>query len=174
MQNNLWLGCNPYNCLGSPCPRMFFEGYDWIRCYGEIFQIVKTEFHGPVKSGDSVHLYYVHDKKWFSVYGGRGHKEFCTYIWSLEGGFKPEDRLFVCNYEIFIVYAKGKRVGEAITDQDTLSFYNDIENSYVQFLNDRVILSQCMLEKSGNSRPPTDAAFDECISDSVEIAISNE
>ena len=116
-------------------------------------------------------LYNLREGNWFSVYGGRGKKSPCPGTFNEQHGFESLEKWFDCGGEVFQVFAKGKGYGETITDQDTLSFYYPLDRTYVKFLSDQVVVSQCMLDKSGFKRPPSNEAFDRCLSDSVEITI---
>ena len=172
LQNDLWVGCAGRVCAGATCPGVFFEGSDWQNCWGEVFEIYRALGSGNIVSGDFVGLYYPRERKWFSMWEGYGRKLTCPGAPSQEYGFEDEDRWYLCGGEVFRVYAKGKSIGDTITDQDTLSFYYytvDIKN--VRFLPNGINLSECMLDLSDRKRPPSNHAFDQCKYESVEITI---
>ena len=173
LQNDRWLGCAGSHCIGATCPGLFFDGNEWSACYGEVFRIVRPLGAGHILTGDFVALYYPRESNWFSVFTGRGQKSPCPGTFNEQHGFVRFEKWFECGGEVFQVFAKGKGYGETITDQDTLSFYYPLGRTYVKFLIDQVVASQCMLEKSDNKRPPSNEAFDRCLSDSVEITISD-
>ena len=61
--------------------------------------------------------------------------------------------------------------GAVITDQDTLNFYFPAAHTYVQFLNDKIQTSKCLLNYSGQQGPPNNHAVDVCYLEAVEITI---
>jgi hypothetical protein len=173
LQNNHWFTCFGSLCTSTTCPGRFFDGDDWIHCWGAVYRIVRPRGAGHILTGDFVGLYFPRGSNWFSASNGGGHRANCPGTFNEEYGFESLEKWFECGGEVFQVFAKGKGYGETITDQDTLSFYYTVDRTYVQFLTDTVVTSQCMLEKSGNKRPPSDEAFDKCLSDSVEITIAD-
>ena len=173
LQNDRWLGCLSGLCKGAICPGLFFEGGDWKACFGEVYRIVRPRGAGHILTGDFVGLYFPRGSNWFSALAGRGHRANCPGTFNQEYGFTSLEKWFECGGEVFQVFAKGKGYGETITDQDTLSFYYTLDRTYVQFLTDKVVTSQCMLEKSDFTQPPSNEAFDRCFNDSVEITISD-
>lgn len=171
-QNNYWLSCSENNyCNGATCPGIFFEGSDWSNCESEVFQIYHASGRGDIVNGDLVGLYYANEQKWFSMYQGKGNKQSCPGLPNIDYGFHLEDSWRYCGAEVFQIYAKGKFLGETITDQDTITLYYPVGKANVLFLPDEVTLSTCMLERSNHLYPPTDIAFDQCNNESVEITI---
>ena len=71
------------------------------------------------------------------------------------------------------MYVRGKPLLAEIRDQDHISLYSpsSFPPQVVQFLNDKTVLSKCLLDKSGQQRPPHPAAYDQCVADSVELTI---
>lgn len=172
MQNDRWLDCAGDRCNGAGCPGLFFEGNDLKNCQGEIFKMYRASGSGSILSGDFVGLYYPHGKQWFSMFNGRGHKQGCPGKPSTTLGFERIRNWLHCSAEVFQVYAKGKPEGAEITDQDTISLYYPNSRNNVVFKTDEIVLDTCMMKKSGDSRPPSNHAFDVCTNMAVEITIS--
>ena len=171
VQNDLWLSCNRVKyCATEPCPGLFFDSPDGATCRGEAFWIYRAKGYGNILTGDLVGLYY-RSNTWFSMTGSRGQRSYCPGTINPRYGFNNCGKWYSCGGEVFQVYAKGKGIGATITDQDTIALYYPCGNTYVQFLSYGQYGSTCLLNKSALSRPPRDAAFDQCKGDSVEITI---
>jgi hypothetical protein len=170
-ENHLWLGCAGGHCLGAPCPGKFFEGADWTKCWGEVFQLYRALGPGNIVVGDFVGLYYKREGKWFSMLNGKGLKSTCPGSPNSQSGFSELEKWFICGGEVFQIYAKGKGLGAEIKDQDAITLYVPLTTRNVKFLQQEDIYSTCIMEKSGYNRPPSNEAFDQCPSESVEITI---
>ena len=171
MTNDRWLGCAGPRCVGAPCPGVFFEGSDWQRCWGEVFKIYRKDGAGQMKVGDYVGLFYPRENVWFSMWGNFGHKLPCPGPPNTQFGFASRTNWGKCAGEALQIFAKGKRLGQTITDQDTIAFHYPHGRTYVQILPDRVGVSSCLIDKSGGRLPPSNDAFDQCKFSSVEITI---
>ena len=106
------------------------------------------------------------------MFKGKGHKLPCPGTPNIETGFNKDYLWLECWGEVFIVFAKGKSNGEQIVAGDRLAFlYPGQSSLHVEFGADKVTLSDCMRKKSNNSIVPSNKAFDECVRDSVWLAI---
>lgn len=171
VENNRWLSCNRVKyCATEPCPGLFFDRPDGVRCRGEAFWIYRAAGPGNICTGDFVGLYY-RSNTWFSMKNKVGQRSYCPGRINSYYGFNSYAKWCTCGAEIFQVYAKGKGIGAIITNQDTIALYYPCGRTFVQFQNTGQCGSTCMLQKSGYSRPPSNAAFDQCKGDSVELTI---
>ena len=101
-----WLGCAGQYCVKAGCPRLHMEGFDWNACWGEVFQIIRSAGPGTVKVGDVVGIYFPRGRSWFSMSGGRGHKEGCPGVPNKAFGFASRDKWQQCWGEVFQIYAR--------------------------------------------------------------------
>ena len=151
------------------------EGSDWNNCLGEVFQMYRAGGRGIVCSGDYVGLYYPREGKWFSVWKGHATKEQCPGKPNIDIGFHREDSWYYCGGEVFVVFAKGRRRGEAIRDQDAIALYYPGEEQMVNFGNDGVSRDKCMLNSDGipsyTGNSPGKNAFHKCPYNVVEMTI---
>ena len=85
-REKLWFGCPHGNyCNKKPCPGKpnYKTGFEnrakWDQCWGEVFKIYAVRRHvgEPIQEYDSIMLYYVREKKWVSLAGGRTDKRPC-------------------------------------------------------------------------------------------------
>ena len=171
MQNDFWFGCSGVRCAGSQCPGVFFEGTDWTHCWGEVFRMYRAAGRGHILNGDFVGLHYIRENRWFSMFQSYGRKLTCPGSPSATYGFQNFQKWLMCGSEVFRVYAKGKPYRAPITDQDTISLFFPSGKQHVVFRTNGVVLSRCMLERSGYSQTPSNRAYDECKYMSVEITI---
>ena len=102
---------------------------------------------------------------------GKASKSTCPGNPTTNAGFSSHLKWFICGSEVFQIYAKGKRVGDKITDQDDIAFYAPFEVQTVQFKLEQHTISNCMVQAGSYQRPFNAAAFDKCPEDSVEITI---
>ena len=116
-------------------------------------------------------LYYPRERLWFSLFENYGRKLPCPGLPTQQFGFYHPDSWKHCGAEVFQIYAKGKGIGAVITDQDTLNFYFPVAHTYVQFRNDKILTSKCLLNFSSQQRPPNNHAVDVCYLEAVEITI---
>ena len=72
---------------------------------------------------------------------------------------------------MFQIYAKGRNVGERISDQDNIAFYAPFSIQTVDFHKQGHVFTKCMMQASNHVLPINDVAFDKCASGSVEITI---
>ena len=114
-------------------------------------------------------IYHVNGRKWLSMPFGKITTGSCPGQPTTQFGFSSFTNWFRCGYEVFQIYAMGKRIGDTITDQDNIALFFPTKQTYVSFLPTEHILSSCMVKRSNNIRPPTNDAFDMCPYDSVEI-----
>lgn len=149
-----WLSCRRSTCDADDCPGFSFERSDFDRCLGEVFRMYHAAGHGYILSGDFVGLYYLHERKWFSMYTGSPRKTSCPGDPIYTSGFEDFQKWFTCPGEVFQVYAIGKPLGAKINNYDPIVLYYPAGIKYVVFKGTGVTLSRCMLEKSGFSRPP--------------------
>ena len=170
-QNNFWLCCFAQTCYGGACPGKFFEGNERRRCYGEVFRIYRARGPGHIVNGDFVGIYYVAQRTWFSMYRGKGGKSSCPGIATAAHGFADLSKWFLCGAEVFQIFAKGKQMGERITDQDDVALYTPCALQTVHFTQPRMTFSKCMMKATNHAFPINDAAFDKCPFESVEITI---
>ena len=172
LRNDRWLGCGGPKCGGAPCPGVFFEGSDWKKCWGEVFKIYRRAGPGQIRTGDDVGLYYPRQNVWFSMWRGYGRKLPCPGLPTLQYGFQLGSRWGDCLGEKLKIYAKGKGIGATITDQDTIAIYYPHQKTFVRAtVNQGVTTSKCLLQKSGGRLPPSNAAFDKCNFDALEVTI---
>ena len=171
MRKDYWFGCAGARCAGSTCPQLLFEGSDWTRCWGSVFRMFRAAGPGYILNGDFVGLYYPRENRWFSMLHGYGRKITCPGSPCSRYGFQTFHRWFTCAAEVFRVYAKGKRYGARIIDQDQISLYYPQGIQHVVFSTNGATLNRCMLVRSGYSQIPSNRAYDECKYMSVEITI---
>ena len=153
---NQWLACRNTECSSSAAD-----------CPAARFQIKRALGNGRILTGDFVFFNYNYGgSSLFSMTNGVGQKSNCPVAIG-------ECTWYKCSNEVFQIYAKGKGIGEAIMNEDIVALYHSSvsRNGFVQFLSNRVGLSQCPLQMSGYVRPPSEAAFNYCEGDSAEIKI---
>ena len=141
-------------------------------CAAARFKMFKSR-PGPILTGDFIGLHYSYGRpSWFSLKNNVGQKSVCPGTPSVFG-FKTCPLWHTCQTEVFQIYAKGKGLGARITNKDIVALYHPgvTASGFVQFLSSKVRLSQCLLQKSGNCRPPSVSAFHRCKADTVQINI---
>jgi hypothetical protein len=141
-------------------------------CAAARFKMFKSR-PGPILTGDFIGLHYSYGRpSWFSLKNCVGQKSVCPGTPSVFG-FKTCPLWHTCQTEVFQIYAKGKGLGARITNKDIVALYHPgvTASGFVQFLSSKVRLSQCLLQKSGNCRPPSVSAFHRCKADTVQINI---
>lgn len=97
VEEDFCFGCPGSDCAGSQCPGVFFEGTDWTRSFGEVFQIFHPAGPGRILNGDFVGLYFLCDNKWFSMWHGRGHEQDCPGKASTDFSFQDMMRWLHCS-----------------------------------------------------------------------------
>ena len=128
-----WLGCSALEgdgniCILATCPSHNNNYYHkFEHCYGERFQIIgKGTNHNPIKSGQQIRLRYLHEHKtWVSFQNGKCEKGTCSGTTSQGSNFNR------CHTEIFRIYARGKRNGEVVYNDDVVMLYSDSACKYV-------------------------------------------
>ena len=125
----VWLGCAGSRCGSANCPSQHYNYYRYFdeRCYGERFQIIgKGTNHSPIKSGQQVRLRYLKEHNtWVSYRSGYCKKGTCSGTTSQGSNFNR------CHTEIFRIYARGRRNGEVVYNDDVIMLYSDSANKYV-------------------------------------------
>ena len=127
-----WLGCqyarDRSKCVLATCPSrnnnyQYFDG----RCFGEEFQIIgEGTNHSPIKSGQQIRLRYLKEHNtWVNLLGSYCGKGTCSGTTSQGKNFNK------CYTEIFRIYARGKRNGEVVYNDDVIMLYNNNYNKYV-------------------------------------------
>lgn len=164
-QKLMWLGCAGNPCGKAGCPRLFMEGDDWNRCWGEVFQIYRASGPGSVKVGDVVGIYFPRGRAWFAMSGGRGHKEGCPGAPSTRYGFATQDKWRQCWGEVFQIYAKGKSVGDPIQNHDAVTIYYIHEKTWVGLVQNHPDRRGC----PGQARPPPLDKYDGCWGEIFEL-----
>ena len=159
-----WLGCTGATCRTEACPNLYMEGDDWGNCKGQVFQIYHICGSGEIKAGDAVGIYYPKEQKWFGCSGTNCGKATCPGQLTAEYGFANLDKWFNCWGEVFIIYARGKEIGESITAQDHVILYYIRGGNYI-YVGTHTGHATC----PGTVRPPPDEKFDRCWGEILEI-----
>ena len=128
-----WLGCAGWPaCVMATCPTRddnYYHNFN-ERCYGEKYQIIgEGNIHAPIKSGQRIRLRYLRDHNTWVKY--RETDKLCgkgTCSGTTAQGGSNFNR---CQTEMFRIYARGKRNGEVVYNNDVVMLYNDYSRKYV-------------------------------------------
>lgn len=143
------------------------EGDDWTNCWGEVFHIYRMNGPGSVTVGDVIGLFYPREGNWFSMAGGVGHKNPCPGSPTNASGFENEDNWFHCWGEVFRIYARGKSIGQIITDHDHITlFFIQSKTKWVGLVDE---LDADLRTCPGTVRPPPDENYDICWGEIFEL-----
>ena len=159
-----WLRCRPYGrtCLQGDCPGLYMECNDWSSCAGEVFEIYRVNGPGVVRVGDKVGLYFPDAPRyWFSMSGGSGHTGKCPGVPSDQNGFSD-----TCLGEIFVIYARGKGIGDAILEHDHIALYQVRVPKWIKLVPIHAPAHSTCL---GNVRPPPVEAYNRCHAEIFEV-----
>ena len=128
-----WLGSHTASgggtCFLATCPShgnnyRYFDG----RCSGEEYQIIgEGTTHSPIKSGQRIRLRFLYE-----------HNTWVKYLESKQcgtgtcSGTTAQGINFNrCPAEMFRIYARGKRNGEVVYNNDVVMLYNEYSCKYV-------------------------------------------
>ena len=135
-------------------------------CGAARFKMYKAVGSGYIRAGDFVALQYPYkgSSTWFSLKNNVGQISTCI-VPSSSGCLKWAQ----CHTALFRVYARGKRIGAAIANNDIIALYHPDVNvkSFLKLGSYGVGRSQCLL----NRLPPTTATFDRCRADTAQLII---
>ena len=132
---NAWLGCAGDECGLATCPsinsnyRHFGAG-----CWGEEFQIIgEGTIHSSIKSGQQIRLRYIHEhNEWISCSSSNQcGKGTCSGTTAQGNDFSR------CYKEIFKIYARGKRNGEVVNNNDVVVLFNNHVYKYLSIQGER-------------------------------------
>ena len=153
-----WLSCTPNPCYSrEPCPGFAISGSEWRSCAGEVFQFYRASGRGAVRVGDVVGVYFPHGQKWLGCNSPSGDcgKYTCPGTPSTTYGFQSQDKWTTCGGEVFIIYAKGNKVGSIINEHDISMLYYVIGNQWVNLANINVARGS----GPGTTRPPSVSTY---------------
>ena len=108
--------------------------------------------------GDLVGVYFPHRQKWLGCNSPSGDcgKYTCPGTPSTTYGFQNQEKWTACGGEVFIIYAKGKTVGNIITERDIIMLYYVIGNQWVNLANTNVARGS----GPGPTRPPSASTYE--------------
>ena len=123
------LGCAGGGCGLATCPShhynyRYFDG----RCYGEELQIIgEGTIHNAIKSGQRIRLRYLREYNTWVKYleSKKCGKGTCSGATAQGTNFNK------CPAEMFRIYARGKRNGEVVYNNDVVMLYNEYSCKYV-------------------------------------------
>ena len=88
------------------------------------FVVYRRKGPGNVVVGDVIALHFPKESgKWFSMLGCKGHLSACPGAPSTDNGMSTEDSWDDCNGEVFRIYARNRKLGEAIVANDNIKLY---------------------------------------------------
>ena len=132
-----WLGCAGGACGLATCPSSNYNYYFYFneRCYGERLQIIgKGASHEPIKSGQQIRLRYLHEHNTWVSYrvNNQCGKGTCSGTSAQGSNFNR------CPAEIFRIYARGKKDGEVVYNNDVVMLYNENACKYVSIQGEKL------------------------------------
>eukprot|EP00731_Ephydatia_muelleri_P009988 Em0005g574a len=88
------------------------------------FFVYRRNGPGNVVVGDVIALYFPKESgKWFSMLGCKPHLSACPGAPSSADGMSTEESWYMCSGEVFKIYARNKKLGEAIVANDDVKLY---------------------------------------------------
>ena len=94
----------------------------------DTYQIIgEGNIHAPIKSGQRIRLRYLHEHNTWVKYleNKRCGKGTCSGTTAQGSNFNK------CPAEMFRIYARGKRNGEVVYNNDVVMLYNDYSRKYI-------------------------------------------
>ena len=114
----------------ATCPCLYMDDYEWWECPGNAYQIYRVGGSGLFRVGDFVGIHYPPDRNhWLGCSGRYPYCNCRTYNVTCPGtpnwpyhGFIAE-KWFKCWGLVFMIYARGKGLGDVIEEHDDVSLY---------------------------------------------------
>ena len=166
VNNNLWLSCSGSVCTTSACPGLILTCGEFKGCWGEVFVVYREKGEGPIEVGNRVGFYYPQERNWFSLWGGKGHKNPCPGAPTNSHGFENADKWNNCVGEVFTIRAFNKVVGEDITSDDLIQIYYPQGKKYV-----RMNVEENKVGFGSCPRPPHPHPFESCTSETFRMSL---
>ena len=161
-----FLSCYKSPCRGGQCPRMYMEGSDWNKCYGEVFKIYRMRGLGKVRAGDVIAINYPRERgRWFGCSGKYCHgRAACPGKPTSAYGMQSEERWYQCFGEVFKIYAKGRALGAPIYANDDVMLFYVQSKHWVGLVGKYANRRTC----PGTVRPPPSSRY-ECWGEVFEL-----
>ena len=155
-------------CSTNQCPGMVVKSNDWARCGENVFEIYHSTRPGVIRVGDYVALYLPRARKWFSMYTNKGRlQRQCPGLPNKIYGFHRKDYWQHCGSEVFRIYAEGKRNGQIIKDEDTITLYHPAGRQYLKLGAGTPTLHSC----PGKCPPTNPNTYDVCVGEVFDIIL---
>ena len=152
-----WLACSGDVCSTSDCPGAIFEGADWNRCWGEVFQIYRPT-PGEIRSGDLIGIHFPRQHgNWLGCSGHHCKKTSCPGHPSTRYGFSRGDRWYQCYGEVYRIFAYRKSRGAIINSGDDIMLYFIVARRWVDGEGTVQAINDCP-----GYEPPRQDKFDHC------------
>ena len=154
---NAWVGCSGTICKPAPCPGGYFDGSDWSNCWGEVFEIYKSNGPSDIHSGDLVGFHYPRENgKWLGCSDDDCKRAPCPGKPTTAYGFSSPDKWVNCWGEVFKIYGYSKNNGDDINSGDEIMLQYVNTGQWVDGNGD-IDKATCP-----GSAPPHTSKFDTC------------
>ena len=173
---NQWLECNG-NCASSDCPGLVMDRDDWTDCRDETFRIYRMggRYRSDIiQCGSYVALYQgftVSSGAWLGCANTRCSIGTCPGLPSIgigNGIVGIHNKVFqTCWGEVFIIYARGKTLGEPITENDYIMLYYPRDQNYVSLWPNQPYAHHETCP--GTARPPGTDKYNDCVGEVLQI-----
>ena len=118
-----WLGCPDPVCDLRKCPSVNNNHQNFQNCWGEVFQIIgEGANYAPIRVGQRVRFRYLRlHNTWI---GCRQDKDHCEHN-TCPGSTLQGKNFNRCHWEMFKLFARGKRNGAIIQNSDEVMLYHE-------------------------------------------------
>ena len=161
-----WLTCHDSSECGLDGTFSYAGMYQFNSDPRTNFVVYRKNGPGTVVVGDVIALYhYKISGRWFSMLGCKGKLSTCPGSPSAANGMATDNLWYQCLGEAFKIYAKDKKLGDAIVANDDIQLYYLGEGHTVNAWSD----VSCF-DNADPTRPPRSTAYHPSITMEIWIA----